>query len=75
MIFKGQKAKEICEAILGANPGKTEDFTAPMPDNLVYSAGYWKDEENGKWIAYDNTDHYCWVEEFETEKQAKSWVE
>lgn len=39
------------------------------------STGYWYDSDYEVWVAYDNEDGNCWVEEFETEAAAKAWAE
>lgn len=67
MIYTGQEAKKVCEAILS-----NEDYDTPIPGYDHLSSGYWK--ECGKWIAYDNTTGDCWMEEFDTLKEAKQYV-
>lgn len=49
-------------------------------DKCIYtcnlgSAGYWYDAEDEVWVAFDNEDGHCWVEEFRTEEAAKAWAE
>lgn len=37
-----------------------------------YVNGYF--EEEGKWVAFDNTTGDCWVEDFDTEDQARLYA-
>ena len=50
-----------------------DNYDTPLKGFDHLSAGYWK--EDGKWIAYDNTTGDCWVEEFETRRQAAQYAE
>ena len=67
-IYKGEDAKRVCGMILA-----NDNYDTPLKGYDHLSAGYWK--EDGKWIAYDNTTGDCWVEEFETRRQAAQYAE
>lgn len=67
-IYTGEDARTACERIL-----ENIDYSMAITGYDSASAGYW--EENGKWVAYDNTDGECWMEEFATEAEAKGWID
>lgn len=69
--YSGESARNACEAILKA--GKNEKYNIPVKGFILESSGFWK--ENGKWVAYDNSTYDCWVEEFSTRKEARTWCE
>ena len=66
-IYKGKVAHTVCDAILAANE-QGGPYNAPINGFDHLSVGYWKDGD--KWIAYDNTTEDCWIEEFDTRKDA-----
>jgi hypothetical protein len=60
MIYIGEKAKEILRKILDdRNCEKCQGFFA----------------ENNRWIAFDNKNGECYVEEFDTDTKAICWIE
>lgn len=69
-LYKGKTAKKVLETILANNIGFPYDM--PIPDMDFRSSGYYKDGD--KWIAFDNTDLCCWVEEFESRKDAVEYA-
>lgn len=69
-IYKDETAEKVCKMILATECDGVYDTPIEGFDHL--SAGYW--HENGKVIAYDNTDGCCWVEEFSTTGQALRWI-
>lgn len=70
--YTGEIARKVCNMILatGRNNGRYDSL---IEGYKCKSVGFWK--ENGKWIAYDNTNGCCWVEEFPTRKAAVKWIE
>lgn len=68
-IYTGEEAKTVCNMILN-----NTDWTAPLKGYDSISKGYWK-EGPDRWVAYDNTDGDCWVEEFRTRKEAIKYIE
>jgi len=74
-IYTGSEAQRACNAILEANRDFSSDsvkYNKPVDGIDILSAGYW--EEDGKWIAYDNSTYDCWVEEFKTKKEARLYA-
>lgn len=69
-LYKGKTAKKVCEMILAAN----EDwpYTNPIEGYDHKSSGYYK--EGKVWIAFDNTTEDCWIEEFESRKDAVDYA-
>ena len=66
VLLSGKSAKDTLESILDGKERNTDNYPEP------YVAGYF--QENDVWIAFDNTDKYCWVAEFETKVEAKRWT-
>jgi len=75
MVLQGEKAERILGEILadkdeavvsGEDSYQSGEYPAP------YVSGYY--QENGAWVAFDNTNHHCWVEEFATEALAKEYA-
>ena len=70
-VYQGSVAQQACQAILAANINNALGHTKydqPVEGINIKSAGFW--EEDGKWIAYDNSTYNCWVEEFDNMKDA-----
>lgn len=65
-IYKGEEARIVCDLIL-----RNEDYSTPIEGYEVFSTGYWF--ERDRWVAFDNLDGECWVEEFKTKKEAKEY--
>lgn len=62
-VYQGSVAQQACQAILAANSNNALDHTKydqPVEGINIKSAGFW--EEDGKWIAYDNSTYDCWVD-------------
>lgn len=66
-IYKGREAADALMEILWRH---AEDGTYPY---MKGTCGYFNDDEQDVWVAYDNTTGDCWVEEFKTEKEAKEY--
>ena len=65
----GELAQSIAEDILSTPyNGNNGEIRYPEP----FVCGYFKDTD--KWVAFDNTDGYCWVEEYDTEEEAKDYI-
>lgn len=61
-VYKGQKAKEKCMYILDS-----------YENNLTEKClGLWSDDD--VYIAFDNSSNDCWVEEFQTLKEALAYI-
>ena len=74
-VYQGSVAQQACHAILAANSNNALDHTKydqPVEGINIKSAGFW--EEDGKWIAYDNSSYDCWVEEFDNKKDARVYA-
>lgn len=69
-IYSGKVARDVCNMLL--SNGNDGSYETPIEGRECLSAGYW--QEDGKWIAYDNTDGCCWVEEFKTRQAAVEWI-
>lgn len=69
IIYCGIAAEKICKDILAKS--ESGKVTYPL---FIGSAGYWLDK-SGIWVAYDNADGNCWIEEFKTKAAAKAWAE
>ena len=70
MLYTGEQAHQIVGEIL-------ESITTDKNGNSSYPAhegdqGYYK--EGDKWVAFDNSTCDCWVEEFNTRKEAIDWI-
>lgn len=65
-IYTGEEAEKVCKMILA-----NEDYSTPIEGYEVFSTGYWR--ECGKWVAYDNLDGECWMEEFKTKEEAMEY--
>lgn len=63
-IFTGAEAKRICEDILDS-----QDYQ----HTHLGATGYWF--ENGIWVAFDNVEGCCWVEEFDNEAEAIAYAD
>lgn len=64
--FIGDEAKRVVNEILeNETPGKGYPLHAG-------AKGYYVD--NDKYVAFDNLTQDCWMEEFDTEKEAKKWL-
>ena len=71
MKYKGTEADNICKEILASYNEKAEVlYPAHLGDT-----GYFKDEKNGHWVAFDNETGDCWVEEFDTSRKASMWCD
>ena len=72
-ILIGEQADFICNEILSAGSDKNDKY------NLhVGAKGYWKNigvDGEPLWTAFDNTTGDCFVEDFQTELEAISWLE
>lgn len=64
-VLTGKEAQETLSAILSKDMA-TNQYPAP------YVTGYYADGQ--VWVAFDNRDGCCWVEEFSTERKAKEYV-
>lgn len=67
MILTGSKAKETLESILDKYDQDEGDYPEP------YVAGWFKEDDT--YIAFDNQDKCCWVEEFRTRQAAVRWIQ
>lgn len=70
-MLKGDDAKEILNAILDVGPNGDNEF-----ELHVGAVGCFLNQgvDGSKiWTAFDNRTGDCWVEDFETEEQAKRW--
>ena len=67
MIYEGKEAQELVGQILESlnKKGRYPLHSGDM--------GYYKNA-NGIWTAWDNSTADCWVEDFETRKEAKEWL-
>lgn len=68
MIYTHDKAEEIVGIILESKDD-TDHYPAYEGD-----AGYYQDKKTGKWVAFDNITCDCWIEEFDSEKEALKWI-
>ena len=68
MIYTNERAEEVVGLILESGIGGNK-YPA-----FVGDSGYYKDKETGKWVAFDNTTCDCWIEEFDSEKEALKWI-
>lgn len=64
---KGNQAKARLKYLLEYVPRYTFLPTSPA------DKGYYLDTD--RWVAFDNTQGECFVEDFATEAEAKAWVE
>lgn len=74
-VYQGSVAQQACQAILAANSNNAmyhTKYDQPVEGINIKSAGFW--EEDGKWIAYDNSTFDCWVEEFDNKKDARVYA-
>lgn len=68
IVYNGDEARTKCNEILATSQiGK---ITYPTH---IGTSGYW--QANNIWVAYDNLDGNCWIEEFKSESAAKAWAE
>lgn len=71
-ILIGEQADFICNEILSAGSDEKDKY------NLhVGAKGYWKNigvDGEPLWTAFDNTTGDCLVEDFQTEEEAKNWL-
>lgn len=67
MIYRGEKAKELCLEILHS---LDKQGRYPLHEG---DCGYYKNA-NGMWTAWDNLTGDCWVEDFKTEKECIDWI-
>lgn len=63
-ILTDAEAKRICNEIL-----ESEDYQ----HTHLGASGYWY--EQGRWVAFDNTDGNCWMEEFSKKKHAIAYAD
>lgn len=70
MMYTGEEAKDILEEILS----NEVNGRYPLHEG---DTGYYKEKVgvSDKFVAFDNATCDCWVEEFQTKKQAVSWIE
>lgn len=68
MTYKGEKAKQVLNETLAMYDNDKEQYT-----RNTGTKGYFKNEI-GTYTAFDNTTGDCWVEDFDTEKQAKNFI-
>ena len=66
--YVGDFARTVCNYILKHYDDAKEMYTEFFGTTGVF-------QENGKWVAYDNTTGDCWVEEFKTKREAERWVD
>ncbi|NPV00030.1 MAG: hypothetical protein HPY53_01495 [Brevinematales bacterium] len=66
-LLKGKEAKEYVEKALKY----AEDHKGYGAEVYGYKAGYY--EEGKVYVAFDNTDNCCWVEEFKSPREAEQW--
>lgn len=62
-ILTGADAKRICNEILAF-----DDYSSIH----LGAFGYWHEQDS--WVAFDNTDGNCWMEEFSTEDAARDYA-
>jgi len=67
MIYEGKEAQELVGQILES---LNEKGRYPLHSGDM---GYYKNAD-GIWTAWDNSTADCWVEDFETRKEAKEWL-
>lgn len=67
MIYEGKEAQELVGQILES---LNEKGRYPIHSGDM---GYYKNAD-GIWTAWDNSTADCWVEDFETRKEAKEWL-
>ena len=68
VIYSGLEAHNKCKEIIASR--HEGDINYPLHMN---TAGYWM-AERGIYVAYDNSDGNCWMEEFRTLEAAKAWA-
>ena len=69
-IVTGKQAEQTVKEILD---NEVDDSLNCFYPKHVGVGGYYKNEL-GTWTAFDNSDGDCWVEDFDTRKAAKEWL-
>lgn len=70
-MLKGQEAKEYLEKALSLETDKYGSLR--FGDGIIEGeAGYYK--EGNVFVAFDNQDYFCFVEEFKTQRKAVMWI-
>jgi len=67
-VLTGKEAKRTLGRLLTVDDGRLIP-SYPKP----YISGYYWDID--LWVAFDNSQGRCWIEQFETEDEAKDWLD
>ena len=67
-VIYGDEAEQYLTEVLDGENGQLM-FHHKSGRNL---SGYYQDGDH--WVAFDNTDNECWVEEFDSENESIEWI-
>lgn len=67
-ILIGETAEQVVFEILQSNNSQNGNYPAHTG-----AKGYYKDDD-GVYVAFDNSTNDCWIEEFNTRKEALKWL-